>query len=250
MNFRLQFTENLLDDMNPALKRIHQAALSLFAERGATQVTISDLAEAAAVARGTIYNNLNSTENLFEAVASQLESEMLIRTSKSLESVEDPAQRLANGIRFFVRRAHEEPDWGRFLIRFSMTNAVLKNIWTGPPMQDLLSGLDQNRYRFRQEQIPSIAGLIGGGVLASMVMVVEGHKTWREAGSDTAEFILRSIGISAEDAIKLATTELPLLPTLDEPKKSRKSESAVAIAKPASSKKPPEKIKGIASKKK
>ena len=94
--------------MNPALKRIHKAALRLFAERGVTQVNVSDLAEAASVARGTIYNNLASTDLLFEEVASQLETEMLARTAMSFESIEDPAERLANGIRLFIRRAHEE----------------------------------------------------------------------------------------------------------------------------------------------
>jgi len=209
--------------MNPALKRIHKAALRLFAESGATQVNVSDLAVAASVARGTIYNNLPSTDSLFEDVATQLEIEMVERTVKSFESIDDPAERLSNGIRFFIRRAHEEPDWGRFLIRFSLTNQSLRNIWTGPPMHDLIIGLDRNRYKFKPEQLPSICALIGGSVLASMMIVIEGHKTWREAGADTAEFVLRSLGVDLKEAQKIANTELPPLPVIAPAKKTRKS---------------------------
>ena len=55
--------------LNPAQQRIHAAALKLFAERGVTQVNVSDLAQAAGVARGTIYNNLSNPDGLFEEVA-------------------------------------------------------------------------------------------------------------------------------------------------------------------------------------
>ncbi len=239
--------------MNPALKRIHQAALSLFSERGASQVNVSDLAESAGVARGTIYNNLASPEALFEQVASQLASEMLERTAISFEAIDDPAHRLALGIRLFIRRAHDEPDWGRFLICFSLTNDTLQNIWNGPPVQDLLHGLDQKRYKFREDQIPSLAGLIGGSVLASMAMVIEGHKTWREAGSDTAEFVLRSIGVSSDDAIMISKTELPILPELDVLKKGNKSKGSKSTVKSAAKTvvkgKVPEKSKVSRSKK-
>src|SRR5664279_4428240 len=87
--------------------RIHDAALRIFAEKGVTQLTVSELAEEAGVARGTVYNNLGSTDALFEEVAAGLANEMHRRVVSSFAEIDDPAQRLANGIRFFVRRAHE-----------------------------------------------------------------------------------------------------------------------------------------------
>ena len=98
-----------MESLNPVQRRIHQAALRLFADKGVNQVNISDLAQEAGVARGTIYNNVESVEQLFRQVASQLSKEMHQRVSKSFVEVQDPAQRLANGIRFFIRRTHEEP---------------------------------------------------------------------------------------------------------------------------------------------
>jgi len=57
--------------MSPAQTRIHQAALRLFAEKGSNQITVSELAQAAGIARGTIYNNLESPDLLFQSVAAR-----------------------------------------------------------------------------------------------------------------------------------------------------------------------------------
>lgn len=200
--------------ISPALQRIHQAAMKLFAEKGAVQLTVSDLALAAGVARGTIYNNLSSTGDLFEQIACQLSNEMNQRILASFDPDDEPALRLAHGIRFFLRRAHEEPDWGRFICRFALSNVSLQDLWTGPPGTELQLGLEQGRYSFRPEQLPSVLALIAGSVLGGMFLVLEGHKTWRDVGSDAVELILRGLGLTPDEARSLATAPLPPLPPL------------------------------------
>src|SRR5208282_1355338 len=94
----------------PVQQRIHRAALRLFAEKGVDRVNVKDLARSANVARGTIYNNKRaSTEQVYQEIASQLSFEMHKRVAATLAEIDDPAQRLAIGVRLFVRRAHEEP---------------------------------------------------------------------------------------------------------------------------------------------
>ncbi|CAD5109910.1 TetR/AcrR family transcriptional regulator [Zestomonas carbonaria] len=204
-----------MEALNPVQRRIHQAALRLFAEKGVNQVNISDLAQEAGVARGTIYNNVESMEQLFRQVASQLSKEMHLRVSKSFADLEDPAARLANGIRFFIRRTHEELQWGIFLSRFAMSDAALREMFYSQATTDLLNGLKVGRYNFRQEQLVTVISLVASATLGAMFLVIEGLKTWREAGSDTAELVLRSLGLTEEDARRLATSELPPLPALN-----------------------------------
>nr|WP_218170429.1 MULTISPECIES: TetR/AcrR family transcriptional regulator [unclassified Pseudomonas] len=201
--------------MNPVQRRIHQAALRLFAEKGVSQVNISDLAQEAGVARGTIYNNVETMDKLFEQVASQLSADMHQRVKKSIDSFGDPAQRLANGIRLFIRRTHEEPHWGAFMSRFALSNLALREMFSSQAVPDLIHGLSLGRYQFRQEQMVTVISFIASSVLGSMFLVLEGLKTWREAGTDTAELILRALGVSIEDARVLATVELPPLPPSD-----------------------------------
>ncbi len=196
-----------------AQQRIHKAALQLFAERGVTQVSVSELAEAAGVARGTIYNNLEQPEALFESVAAALAADMDQRIQQVFAAVdEDPAVRLATGIRLWIRRAHAEPHWGRFLARFAFSNASLQALWTGPPVADLLKGLQNGRYAFRQDQLPSVVAMIAGSVLGGVFMVLEGHRTWRDAGADCVELVLIALGLPREEARALAAADLPAMP--------------------------------------
>jgi len=197
-----------------AQQRIHKAAMQLFAERGVMQVSISELAEAAGVARGTIYNNLEEPEALFEAVATQLAVDMDARVQRAFAGVklEDPAARLAMGIRLWLRRAHAEPHWGRFLTRFAFSNPSLQTMWSGPPAADVLQGIEQQRYACRPDQLPSVIALIAGTVLGAMVMVLEGHRTWRDASADAVELVLVALGLARAEAQALAATDLPALP--------------------------------------
>ncbi|MEZ5501348.1 MAG: hypothetical protein R3E50_01360 [Halioglobus sp.] len=50
-------------------------------------------------------------------------------------------------------------------------------------------------------------------MLGACLLVQEGYRGWREAGSESAQLILRALGIAPEEARELANTELPELPT-------------------------------------
>ncbi|WP_058545106.1 TetR/AcrR family transcriptional regulator [Pseudomonas fluorescens] len=197
--------------MTAAQRRIHEAAMRLFAEKGAGEISISELAEAAGVARGTIYKHLDSVEGLFRDVAARLSEEMDQRIARSSPEDVDPALRLANGIRYYIRRAHEEPSWGKFIVRYAMSSQSLRGMWAGQPLADLMTGLGQKRYDVRQEQLMSVLAMIGGSVLTAITLVRDGHRTWRDAGSDIAELTLRALGLSKDEAQALATVELPPL---------------------------------------
>lgn len=198
--------------LTAAQRRLQRAALQLFAERGVTRVNVSELAEAAGMARGTVYNNLADPDSLFTEVAAQLSAELSEQIAGSFRQIQDPAQRLANGIRYFTKRAHEDPHWGRFICRFGLSTESLQQIWTGQPVKDLLEGLEKGRYVFQQEQLASVVSLITGAALGAMLLVLEGRKTWRDAGADAVEFVLTAIGVPREEARALACTELPALP--------------------------------------
>ena len=174
------------------------------------QVTVTDLAQAAGVARGTIYNNLGDLTGLFDLVAAQLAAEMNERVAQAVAGFEDPALRLASGIRLCLRRAHEEPEWGRFVSRFGYGVVALREIWAGQPLADLRAGLERGRYAFQASQLDSVIGFISGATLAAIFAVLEGARTWREAGSDVAELTLIARGLPRDEARAIASAPLPL----------------------------------------
>jgi len=133
------------------------------------------------------------------------------RIAASYAAENDPAVRTATGMRLYVRRAHDEPHWGRFIVHFGLTNQSLRKIWVGPPMKDLAKGLQNGRFQFRPEQAPAALGIVAGATLSAVMLVLEGVRTWRDAGSDAAELVLRGFGVKAKEAHTIATRELPPL---------------------------------------
>ncbi|MCV9963223.1 hypothetical protein OIU34_15040 [Pararhizobium sp. BT-229] len=53
--------------------------------------------------------------------------------------------------------------------------------------------------------------MIAGTGLAALSLALPGHKTWRDAGSDAPEFVLRALEIEPEEARRIANLELPPL---------------------------------------
>lgn len=203
----------LLIQPNQARRRIHSAAMKLFAERGVTKVSISELASAAGMARGTIYSHVPDVDRLFEEVAGQLAHEMTERVVAGFAGISDPALRLAFGVRQYIRRAHEEPLWGRFMTRVGLGAEVMQSVLASEALTDFEAGVASGRYHIGRAQIPAMVALLAGGTLAAMLPVLDGHGTWRDIGSDTAELLLVALGIARDEARALATTELhPLLP--------------------------------------
>jgi AcrR family transcriptional regulator len=200
--------------LSQARRRIHDAAMKLFAERGVTKVSISELAAAAGMARGTIYSHVPDVDGLFEEVAAQLAREMTERVVAGFTGIGDPAQRLAIGVRQYIRRAYEEPLWGRFMSRFGLSPALTQALLASDPVSDLQAGIESGRYRVGREQLPAMVAVLAGGTLAAMLPVLDGRSTWRDAGSDTAELLLVALGLARDEAKALARSELPALAAL------------------------------------
>ncbi|HUB58466.1 MAG TPA: TetR/AcrR family transcriptional regulator [Mycobacterium sp.] len=197
----------------PTDQRISEAAIRLFVEKGTTQLTVSELAQAANVARGTLYRNIGSLADLFDRVVGEFSADLHQRVSASFDGIDDPAARLATGLRLWIRHAYENPAIGRFAVRFGLSEESLRAVMSGPPMRDINAGVAAGRYDLGSLSVDSIASMVLGATVSAMWMVLEGHQTWREAGSATAELVLRAMGIQAAEAREIAMAELPRLAT-------------------------------------
>jgi AcrR family transcriptional regulator len=197
----------------PTDQRISDAAVRLFVEKGTTHVTISELAQEANVARGTLYRNIGSVEGLFDRIVAEMSADMHRRVAGSFAGIDDPPARLATGVRLWIRYAHENPIIGRFAVRFGLSEESLRTMMTGPPMQDINAGVARGRYVIGPSSVESVASVVIGATISAMWMVLEGHQTWREAGSSTAELVLRAMGIEPSEAHEISTAELPPLST-------------------------------------
>jgi AcrR family transcriptional regulator len=194
--------------MSAANEQIYRAALKLFGERGATQVNVTELAQAAGVARGTIYNNLGDLTGLFDHVAVELAAEMRARVTPVLAALEEPVLRLATGIRLHVLSATDAPEVGRFLVRFGLSAGALREIWTGQPLADLRAGRDRGFYNFPEGQLHSVVNFISGAAIGAMATALERPDRAAEAAMEAAELVLVALGVPRARARQSARVPL------------------------------------------
>ncbi len=190
-------------------QKISDGALRLFAERGTDMVSVSDLAQAAGVTRATIYNHCADPAEIFRLVARQLADELHQDIATANRPEGDPAARLAAGIGHFLRRAHERPDWGRFILRFALTTEALRSMVLGQPARYIAEGISTGRFALEAAQVPSLLAMIGGAALSQIALILAGHSPWRGAAADLSEFVLRALGLDPQEARTIARRDLP-----------------------------------------
>ena len=185
--------------------------MKLFAEHGVTKVSVGRARRRGRMARGTIYNHVPDVDTLFEDVAAQLSREMSGRVAAGF-SVPSAIRHSASpsACASSIRRAHEEPLWGRFIGRFGLSHALMQAVLSSEPLADLMLGVESGRYRITREQLPAMVCVLARGTLAAMVTVLDGRGTWRDVGSDTAELMLVALGLARDEAGAIARAELPL----------------------------------------
>ncbi len=95
--------------------------------------------------------------------------------------------------------------------RFALSNPAVFGLWHGPFIDDLLRAIKAKQYDFQTNRLPTVVAMIAGSVLGAMFLVMEGHKTWRAAGTETAELVLRALGVEANEAARITVLPLPAL---------------------------------------
>lgn len=195
-----------------AQSQILRAALKLFGERGAMQVNVKELAQAAGVARGTVYNNLDDLAGLFDAVAVQLAAHMRAQVEQAIAGLDEPAPRLATGIKLHVLIAARDLEIGRFIIRFGFGAAALREIWTGQALADLREGRARGLYDFPEAQTDSVVNFISGATIGAIASILDRPERAFEAGVEAAERILLALGLSRTEARRHARAPLPAVP--------------------------------------
>lgn len=188
---------------------IYHAALQLFAETGAEQLGVSELAEAAGFSRGTIYNNLDTPFIRSADLSPILAEELNNMVETCYAGIDDPAHRIVIAVKAVIRRAHHEPLWADYVLRFVLVDPTLQRFWSTLPANALRAGLESGKFDFEPNEISSTISVMGGSTLIGVLYVRQGVKSWRDSGFEIAELVLRSIGVSKSKAREYASMPLP-----------------------------------------
>jgi AcrR family transcriptional regulator len=184
------------------------AAVRVFARKGAGAAAIHEIAAEAGVANGTFYNYFRSREDLVAAASVRLAERFDREIAASRVAVPDPAERVAIGCRRFVLRAMHDRTWAAALLRVWASSSVLTRTAAGL-LADLRAGRRRGRLRYESEQ--AAVDLAQGTVLAGMRTVLEGRAAEAHAAA-VAALVLRGLGVEGPDAQAIVRRPLPPLP--------------------------------------
>jgi AcrR family transcriptional regulator len=196
-------------------RKLLAAAMGVFAEKGVDAPVIEDFIAAAGVARGTFYNYFSTTQDLLDAVTSDLSDEILASIDKVVLRIEDPLQRMTCGCLLYMHLAVDLPNWGAFVMHTGLRgNAIGKLVDVYLPRDlELAREAGQVDYVTVRSARDLILGCVTAGIQAAHTGEVPGGHM-----REMFALALRGIGVSQRQARDLSMMELPevTLPTVFE----------------------------------
>ena len=183
-------------------RQIAAAALAVFADKGPDAPVIDDFIRAAGVARGTFYNHFSSTAELLEEATQLLEDNVMRWTLASVNEIEDPALRLATGVRFWLRWARADKIGCGFVVRSQFRGPLVEQQLTA----DLRAGRAPGKFRF--PTVDTARDLVIGTILEAMSRMTRARvsKTFTD---DIARLILQGLGTDKRTLDQFMTRKLP-----------------------------------------
>lgn len=192
--------------------RLLESALELVAQRGPAAVSIDDVIAAAGVSRGTFYKYFDRPEALVRDLAVELTNE-IVRTAEPLVlQFDDPAQRLATGMRTVIGLGTRHPAIGAFIVRLGWPDMDRRQLMFDDACRDIEAG--QRIGRFLPMPMSLALSIVSSTVIGAVhaLLFDAAEPSFAQAAVASA---LRGLGVPAEKAERIV--EAPLAsPTLVE----------------------------------
>jgi len=108
--------------VNRKRKQIIDGAIKAFVAKGFHKSTVNDIAGAAGVSMGTLYNYINTKEDILYLVYDYISNILTEEMEKAMSGIEDPKERLRAAIKQNVNTIYKYQDIVRFLYRESASH--------------------------------------------------------------------------------------------------------------------------------
>lgn len=186
-----------------------RAAREQMAEGGPESVTILAITERADIGQGTFYNYFKSRDELIDEAILDTVERLGQRLDAMSAGYEDAAEVYSFSLRHLMHTALSDPVWGWFMVRVGIAQQGLLQALGPRAARDLQLGVDAGRF-----QIPDVR-LAAAMTLASVLGAMQEYLEKGTVGDPTdhyAEYLLRMVGISPEEAHEIVQRPLPPLP--------------------------------------
>ena len=191
--------------------RILTTAFKLFDERGVDQVTVEDVREAAALARGSFYNYFLTYEHMLKELAAQIGRQLNLEQSERFDGVANVTERLWSNVRYGILRAASDRSCSEILVRVTPLVGSLNDSMRQHAERTLRLSIKR-----KLVDVPSagVALDLGYGLVTMML------RRALSSGIDLKEvdaaglMLLRAFGVPEIEARRISRLPAPVLPDL------------------------------------
>lgn len=186
--------------------KLLSAAMRVFAEKGIDAPLIDDFIAAADVARGTFYNYFKTTEELLDAVTSELSDTIMNSIDKVVLEIDDPLQRLATGCLLYLHIGVDFPSWGAFVMRTRFRRQSIGKLMDAYLMRDMELARKAEQLKYPSPR--AARDLMHSSIAQAIVTVIDGDAP-REHLREVLALGLHGIGASVPQAKRMSQLPLP-----------------------------------------
>jgi len=185
--------------------KLLESALLVFAQKG-PQAVIEDVIAQAGIARGSFYNYFRTNDELLEAVASEINDDLLRAIDPVVQQCSDPAERIACGARLVLRTTRRFPLFGHFMAGLPFPTANSSLLGVRYLSRDVALGVATRRFGDIDQRM-GIDLLVGVVVSAACSMARE--QLDGDYADASARAMLRALGMEDQEAARIAALPLP-----------------------------------------
>jgi AcrR family transcriptional regulator len=187
-------------------RRLFGSGLQLVAKQGPAATSIDQVIQAAEVSRGTFYKYFESPDALFDELSLELANEMIRIAEPEVMRIEDPAQRVATGMRLVIEMAISSKEVAGFLVRLGWPDVSSRPVLFEFVQRDLEEGMRKGR--FSEMPVRLAVNIVSMTVIGTVHLMLAPRPP-RDLAAQAVASALRALGVSQKEAARLAAAELP-----------------------------------------
>lgn len=185
-----------------------------FLARGSTNAPVLEITQAADVSNGSFYNYFDSKEELWQAaIDAALESAGDYLDSLTID-LDDPVEKFTQSFRLSGRLFRLEPQLSLVLLNSEAAAFSAAGGLAPRSRRDIESASAQGR--FDVDDADLALAIVAGSLLSmGRLLLAEPERDEATTVDGTTERVLRALGVSADEAQRLCSIELPALYCVD-----------------------------------
>ena len=194
------------DKRQATRKALLEAARDLVFERGHDRISVQEITRRARVATGTYYNYFDSKQDIFLAVAQDIQEQLADDLEVTREAIKDPAMKVAMTLKYYFYQSLDNQEWREFT-RFTGLKKLSLGQAADARVEDIIRGVKGGR--FKVDDVHFTESLIGGMVWHVNSAIDRGH-----IGRNSIDYAIRSIllMLGLPEMVSKALTQTPLPP--------------------------------------